>query len=75
MKNKIDTSNWKRFNLYNDNLFLIDTGNKFRRDIAMKLNILLPVNNEEKIDFNYMEDYMKSIELKAQEKIKEFKRI
>lgn len=29
MRSKIDTTCWKRFNLYDDNLFIIDSGNKF----------------------------------------------
>lgn len=50
-----------------------DYGNKFRRDIASKLEILLPVNSEGKIDFEYMENYMKSIEHIAQNRIDKFK--
>ena len=46
-----------------------DYGNKFRRDVALKLDVLLPVKEDGKIDFDYMEIYMKKIEEKAKKKI------
>lgn len=50
-----------------------DYGNKFRRDIASKLDILLPVNDYDEIDFAYMEKYMKSVEKKSKEIINTLK--
>ncbi len=46
-----------------------DYGNKFRRDVALKLDVLLPVKEDEKIDFEYMENYMKNIEVKTKRRI------
>lgn len=46
-----------------------DYGYKFRRDVALKLDVLLPVNNDGHIDFEYMENYMKKIEMKAKKRI------
>lgn len=46
-----------------------DYGNKFRRDIALKLDVLLPIKENDKIDFEYMEKFMKEIEEKAQKKM------
>ena len=42
MKNKITTNNWKRFNLYDESLFIIDTGNKFDKS---KMSIINPSVN------------------------------
>lgn len=39
-----------------------DYGNKFRRDIAVKLYILLPVDNTGQPDWTYMEEYMRKME-------------
>ncbi|ETJ17670.1 hypothetical protein Q604_UNBC18738G0002 [human gut metagenome] len=50
-----------------------DYGNKFRRDIASKLDVLLPVNQDGKINFKYMENYMKKIEKKSQKRINNLK--
>lgn len=52
-----------------------DYGNKFRRDIASKLDVLLPVNDYGEIDFEYMEKYMKSVEKKSKEIINILKTI
>lgn len=46
-----------------------DYGNKFRRDVALELDVLLPVDETGKINFLYMEEYMKNIESKARERI------
>lgn len=40
-----------------------DYGNKFRRDIAVDLKVKLPVDANGNPDWQYMEDYMKSIEV------------
>lgn len=69
--------NWSKYSLlYFASVFKarakikgFDYGNKFRRDIALKLDVLLPVNECGKIDFEYMENYMKLIERKTQERI------
>ena len=39
-----------------------DYGNKFRRDIAVKLYILLPVDKTCQPDWSYMEEYMRKVE-------------
>lgn len=49
-----------------------DYGNKFRRDIAKQLIIKLPVTSNGEPDWNYMEEYMKRIEEKTQEKLSKF---
>lgn len=69
--------NWSKYSLlYFASVFKarakikgFDYGNKFRRDVALKLDVLLPINNAGKIDFEYMENYMKSIEEKTKERI------
>lgn len=69
--------NWSKYSLlYFASVFKarakikgFDYGNKFRRDVALKLDVLLPVNDVGKIDFEYMENYMKLIEVKTQERI------
>lgn len=70
-------NNWSKYSLlYFASVFKarakikgFDYGNKFRRDVALKLDVLLPVNNDGKIDFEYMENYMKLIEEKTKERI------
>ena len=42
-----------------------DYGNKFRRDIAVKLYIFLPVDKTGQPDWAYMEEYMRKVEKKA----------
>lgn len=42
-----------------------DYGNKFRRDIAVKLYIFLPVDKTGQPDWEYMEEYMRKVEKKA----------
>lgn len=42
-----------------------DYGNKFRRDIAVKLYILLPVDKTGQPDWAYMEEYMRKMEEKT----------
>lgn len=44
-------------------------GNKFERKIASQLEVLLPVRENGKIDFEYMEKYMKDIEVGVINKI------
>lgn len=39
-----------------------DYGNKFRRDIAVKLYIFLPVDKTGQPDWEYMEEYMRKVE-------------
>lgn len=38
MKNKLDTTRWKRFHLYDDHLFSIDAGNKFDKSKMTVVN-------------------------------------
>lgn len=45
-----------------------DYGNKFRRDIAIEIILKLPAKNDAP-DWQYMEDYMRNIELRAQSSI------
>lgn len=49
-----------------------DYGNKFRRDIAVKLYILLPVDKTGQPDWGYMEEYMRKVEEKAKNVLKYF---
>ena len=42
-----------------------DYGNKFRRDIAVNITIKLPVTDDHKPDWAYMENYMKRVEEKV----------
>ncbi|WP_300620641.1 restriction endonuclease subunit S [uncultured Fusobacterium sp.] len=71
-------NNWSKYSLlYFISIFKtrakikgFDYGNKFRRDTALKLDVLLPVKDNGKIDFEYMEQYMKAIEEKAKKEIK-----
>ena len=42
-----------------------DYGNKFRRDIAINIKVKLPVNDDESLDFEYMESFMKKIQIKV----------
>lgn len=46
-----------------------DYWNKFRRDIAIDLNVLLPVDNEWNPYWEYMENYMKNLMKKNKEKL------
>ena len=46
-----------------------DYGNKFRRDIAVNLIIKLPTTPSGQPDWQYMEDYMRNIMRKEEEKI------
>lgn len=70
-------NNWSKYSLlYFMSIFKarakikgFDYGNKFRRDVALKLDVLLPVTNNGKIDFEYMENYMKLIEENTKERI------
>lgn len=45
-------------------------GNKFRRDNAMKMSILLPVTSAGTPDWDYMEQYMREMEEKAKKILK-----
>ena len=49
-------------------------GNKFRRDIAAKLMIKLPVTSDNQPDWNYMENYIKVVVEKAKKNLEELKR-
>ena len=40
-----------------------DYGNKFRRDVAIKLKVRLPIDSSGNPDWLYMEDYMRKIEI------------
>lgn len=42
-----------------------DYGNKFRRDIAVNLLIKLPITSSGEPDWEYMENYIKTVEIKA----------
>ena len=46
-----------------------DYSNKFRRDVALELKVLLPQTPDHTPDFDYMENYMKEITEKSQKKI------
>lgn len=48
-----------------------DYWNKFRRDIAIELNVLLPIDREWNPDRAYMESYMKNIEEKCKQSLEE----
>ena len=43
--------------------------NKFRRDDALKIKILLPAKTINEPDWQFMEDYIKEIQKKVQNKI------
>ena len=45
-----------------------DYSNKFRRDVALELKVLLPQTPDHTPDFDYMENYMKNITEKAKKK-------
>lgn len=49
-----------------------DYGNKFRRDIAVKLYILLPVDKTGQPDWAYMEEYMRKMERKTKGMLNQF---
>lgn len=49
-----------------------DYGNKFRRDIAVRLYILLPVDKTGQPDWVYMEEYMRKIERKTENTLNQF---
>lgn len=51
-----------------------DYGNKFRRDIAVKLYILLPVDKAGQPDWAYMEEYMRKVEEKAKNVLNHFEK-
>ena len=38
-----------------------DYGNKFRRDIAVELTVKLPITHSGEPDWQYMEEYMKTV--------------
>lgn len=48
----------------NQNSLKYSYGNQFRQDNADKDKILLPVNSKGKPDFEFMENYMESLEKK-----------
>lgn len=50
-----------------------DYGNKFRRDIAVKLYIFLPVDKTGQPDWVYMEEYMRKVEERVKATIGELK--
>ena len=45
-----------------------DYSNKFRRDVALELKVLLPQTPDHTPDFDYMENYMKNLTEKAKKK-------
>lgn len=49
-----------------------DYGNKFRRDIAVKLYIFLPVDKTGQPDWGYMEEYMRKVEEKTENTLNQF---
>lgn len=49
-----------------------DYGNKFRRDIAVKLYIFLPVGKTGQPDWAYMEEYMRKVERKTDGMLNQF---
>jgi hypothetical protein len=51
-----------------------DYGNKFRRDIAVKLYIFLPVDKTGQPDWWYMEEYMRKVEEKAKNVLNHFEK-
>ena len=50
-----------------------DYSNKFRRDVALELKVLLPQTPDHTPDFEYMEDYMKEITKLAAKKVEKLK--
>ena len=52
-----------------------DYGNKFRRDIAIKLYVLLPVDKTGQPDWAYMEEYMMEVEKKTNDALNFLDRI
>lgn len=46
-----------------------DYSNKFRRDVALELKVLLPQTPDHTPDFDYMENYMKNLTEKAKKKL------
>lgn len=52
-----------------------DYGNKFRRDIAVKLYIFLPVDKTGQPDWTYMEEYMRKMERKTNDALNFLDRI
>lgn len=52
-----------------------DYGNKFRRDIAIKLYVLLPVDKTGQPDWAYMEEYMRKMERKTNDALNFLDRI
>lgn len=52
-----------------------DYGNKFRRDIAIKLYVLLPVDKTGQPDWGYMEEYMKKMEEKTKNVLNRFEKV
>lgn len=51
-----------------------DYGNKFRRDIAVRLYILLPVDKTGQPDWAYMEEYMRKMDEKAKNVLNHFEK-
>lgn len=49
-------------------------GNKFRRDIAIKMKIKLPIEYNGNIDFIYMENYIKQVIKKSEKSLENLKR-
>ena len=50
-----------------------DYSNKFRRDVALELKVLLPQTPDHTPDFDYMEDYMKEITKLAAKRVEKVK--
>lgn len=49
-----------------------DYGNKFRRDIAVKLHVLLPVDKTGQPDWAYMEEYMRKVGKRTENMLNQF---
>ena len=51
-----------------------DYGNKFRRDIAEKLVVLLPIDEYRNPNWDYMKNYIKQVEFKVKESLLELEK-
>lgn len=52
-----------------------DYGNKFRRNIAEKLVVLLPIDEYQNPNWNYMKDYIKQVEVSVKESLLELEKV
>ena len=51
-----------------------DYGNKFRRDIAVELMVKLPITSTGDPNWQYMEDYMRSIMVKSEKAVEDLRK-